>query len=187
MKINTIRYVFENSKPDLRRLVVKYGLPPAKNDGDLYKKVNYIVAKFKAEAMKDIALLHPDRELIVWSMQSDKKDEETGKITQSSNDNLEMSSVNINRSNMKNFSGACGCSGADGENDYSNCNGNKSCGCGCDEKSKTSNAGGNEASGEVVVVKKSLGDMLKENMPVVIIGSLILVGIVAMTRTAPKI
>ena len=67
MKIDTIRYVYENKQPELRRLVVKYGLPPAKNSKDLWSKVNYLVAKFKSEMLKDIADIHPDKDLIIWS------------------------------------------------------------------------------------------------------------------------
>ena len=53
---------------------------------------------------------------------------------------------------------ACGCAGADGE--YSECGG----GCGCSRcKTTYSNVGG-------------IGEKVKDNMPILVIGSLLLVG-----------
>jgi hypothetical protein len=166
MEINTIRYIFGAKKPELRRLVVKYGLPPAKNEQDLWHKTNYLVAKFQEEMLKDIAYIHPDRELILWST---KSEESKGKNSE----------------------------------EKSNCYGNPDCNCGvgigkkpCGCAGATSNFEGNEQAvmqpqpqqqaqpqqqqvPQVVVEKIQAGsfqETLKNNMPLVVVGSLLLVG-----------
>jgi len=172
--MNTIRYVFESKQPELRRLVVKYGLAPATDSKDLWIKTNYLVGKFKGEMMKDIADIHPDKDLILWG-ESDKelvrslppigkvesKEEPVVKSKEQMNESLN----NFFKGFGENKSNACGCSGADGE--YSNCAGNPSCNCDKDKgkgkDSKFSNAGGDSLSE-------------KTNMPLVIIGSLIVIG-----------
>lgn len=165
MEINTIRYIFGAKKPELRRLVVKYGLPPAKNEQDLWHKTNYLVAKFQKEMLKDIAYIHPDRELILWSTESE---ESKGK-----NDSEEKSNCYGNPD--------CNCGIGIGK---------KPCGCGC---GSTSNVEGNEQAvmqpqpqpqqqqvvPQVVVEKIQAGsfqETLKNNMPLVVVGSLLLVG-----------
>jgi hypothetical protein len=164
MEINTIRYVFGSSKPELRRLLVKYGLPPAKNEQDLWRKTNYLVAKFKDEMLKDIAYIHPDRELIIWSMQ---------------NDNDTKSEV----SEIEEKSNYCGCGCGTGKQPCG-------CGCGCDKKSNAEGqetvkpqpqqVGGQVADTPIVVVTEqktgTFQETLKNNMPLVIVGSLLLVG-----------
>ena len=157
MEINTIRYIFGAKKPELRRLVVKYGLPPAKNEQDLWHKTNYLVAKFQKEMLKDIAYIHPDRELILWSTESE---ESKGKNSEEKSD--------------------CNCGVGIGK---------KPCGC----AGATSNVEGNEQAvmqtqtqpeqqqvvPQVVVEKIQAGsfqETLKNNMPLVVVGSLLLVG-----------
>ena len=182
MEINTIRYVFGAKKPELRRLVVKYGLPPAKNEQDLWHKTNYLVAKFQKEMLKDIAYIHPDRELILWSTETE---ESKGK-----NDSEEKSNCYGNPD--------CNCGVGIGK---------KPCGCGC--AGATSNVGGQteqvatppqqvggtvaslppqlqqqlpqqQVVPQVQVVEKiqagSFQETLKNNMPLVVVGSLLLVG-----------
>ena len=39
-KIDMIRYVFENRPNEMRKMVVKYGVTPAQNPEDLWKKIN---------------------------------------------------------------------------------------------------------------------------------------------------
>ena len=164
MEINTIRYVFANRQPELRRLVVKYGLTPAKNEHDLWRKVNYLGKTFKKEFFKDIADIHPDRELILWN-ELPKLSQAPTSISDADVKHPEIQE--IVKKVIEKKSGACGCSGADGEEESSNCGGNPNCGCGKGKKNEPSfsNADG-----------KSLSDTLKDNMPLVIIGSLILVG-----------
>ena len=177
MEINTIRYVFGSSKPELRRLLVKYGLPPAKNEQDLWRKTNYLVAKFKDEMLKDIAYIHPDRELILWSAKNEQNENDTQNDTQNDT-KLEPKVGKTSR--------------ADGDEEKSNC-----CGCGCGSNKK-SNVGG-ETNTEVVpqqvggtaaslpqpqpqvvvqaaAASGSFQETLKNNMPLVVVGSLLLVG-----------
>jgi hypothetical protein len=143
--VNTIRYIFENKQPEVARLVVKYGLPPAKSKGDLWRKLNYVIVKFKEEVMSDLAELHPDKELIIWNYENSKK----------SNNSLDKAIEEKIESVSELKSNACGCSGADGS--FSNCNGNMECTCNCEKKS---NVEGNT----------------KDKTPMIIIGSLLLVG-----------
>jgi hypothetical protein len=188
MEINTIRYVFESNKPDLRRLVVKYGLPPAKNEQDLWKKTNYLVAKFKKEMLKDIAYIHPDRELILWStsdnnQSNDTKEKETkvvGKNSRADGESEEQSNCNGNPN--------CNC-GSVVKETKSNCNGNPNCNCGSGEvKSNVVSAQPTQPQqpqpqqapqaqpAQEKVADGSFQETLKNNMPLVIVGSLLLVG-----------
>jgi hypothetical protein len=162
MQNNTIKYIFENKQPELKRLVVKYGLTPARSKNDLWKKTNYLIAKFKDEMLLDVAKIHPDRDLIVWSIQ--KMQESQRQMPQ------QVSSVNsIVENNNEQVSNACGCSGADGNeysnangtDEYSNCYGNRDCNCQCQSSNIT--------GGEIVT-------KVKANMPLVIIGSLLVIG-----------
>ena len=114
--------------------------------------MNYLVAKFKGEVLKDIADIHPDKDLIIWN-----------ESTKVSSDNVPKSISELDLNTIlpiekEKKSGACGCAGADGE--YSECGG----GCGCSRcKTTYSNVGG-------------IGEKVKDNMPILVIGSLLLVG-----------
>lgn len=162
-----ITYLVENKQPELRRLVVKYGLTPAKNITDLTNKVKYLMKKFKHEFMKDLANIHPDKDLIIWSLSSDKE----SPVTDSPSTTSSSTPIVIKEaiSKMEKKSSACGCSGADGETTLG-CNGDTEC-SGCASKAKKA-----EATSSAEGDKKSMVDVLKENMPLVIIGSLVLVG-----------
>ena len=174
MEINTIRYVFESNKPDLRRLVVKYGLPPAKNEQDLWKKTNYLVAKFKKEMLKDIAYIHPDRELILWSA-SDSNAQSTSRADGESE-------------GQSNCNGNPNCNCGSVKEVKSNCQGNPNCNCGSGEVKSNVVAQSQEQSQfqpqvqpQVQPAQEKLADgsfqgTLKNNMPLVIVGSLLLVG-----------
>jgi hypothetical protein len=149
--MNTLNYVFENRQPELRQMVVDYGLKPAKNRLDLYKKVNAIVAKYKNQALKDIAKIHPDREFILWSVENEESAPK--------------------KEVVETKSSACGCSGADGE--YSNCGGG--CACGCGGKCGSSN-NEKQAKQYSSVDGDTTPSALKNNMPIIVIGSLLAVG-----------
>lgn len=184
MKINSIRYVFENKQPELRRIIVKYGLPPASNSKDLWKKVNYLVAKFKNEMLRDIAEIHPDKELIVWNENQKANDKPNlpeiplNTIMQSDNSGSDTDFINTSRSNIKQkiksdkFSSVCGCSSADGScadgDDYSNCNGGN-CSCGCGNKNNFSNADANTDG--------TIKEKVQNNLPLIVVGSLLAVGV----------
>lgn len=164
--MDTIKYVFETKQPELRRLVVKYGLQPAKNSKDLLDKVSYLMLKFKEEFLKDIAAIHPDRELILWSQDSDKK----SSVDAVDAENAVIEKEPYDKKHNDATSSACGCSSADGVSqdavdEFSNCGGNPYCKCGNKSNQVFSNVEG-----------KSFSDTLKDNMPLVIVGSLLLVG-----------
>lgn len=147
MQNNTITYIFENRQPELKRLIVKYGLNPAKNKVDLWKKINYLVAKFKDEMLRDLAEIHPDKDLILWN-ESQKEDVKLPESTP----------IAI----VEAKSNACGCSGANGEKEFSNCYGNPSCSCGC--KNNYANVEGENED------NKS-----KDNLPLLVVGSLLVI------------
>lgn len=152
MKINTIKYIFSNQQPELRRIVVKYGLTPAKNSNDLWRKVNYLVAKFKDEMMNDLAKIHPDKDLIAWHL-SKNAPKAPALPAATTTTTTATSSADA----YENYSGACGCSGADG--DFENANG---CGCGC---------------GTCQCEQKSNFEGLTKNkMPLIVVGSFIAIG-----------
>jgi hypothetical protein len=152
MEVNTIAYVFAAKKPELRRLVVKYGLPPAKNDSDLWKKTNYLVAKFKKEMLKDIAYIHPDRELVLWSIEKPVVAKE--KSEEKTEDKIEPKE----------------------KEEFSNCNGNPNCNCGIGVGKKPCGCGCSDKAVEVKSNAEGLTNTLKNNMPLVVVGSLLLVG-----------
>lgn len=160
--MNTIRYVFEAKQPELNGLVVKYGLSPATSKHDLWVKTNFLVKKFKEDFMKDIADIHPDKDLLAWSFSLDKQKVDANnfepKPTTSELQNI-LNNVSVIPQKSSN---ACGCSGADGE---------KTSGCnGCE--SMKSNITGTE-----------IKEKIQNNLPLVIVGSLaIVVGLIALSN-----
>ena len=168
--MNTIRYVFMNKQPELQSLVVKYGLSPAQNQNDLWKKVNYLLLKFREEFMKDIADIHPDKDLFSWRFSLDKTDDiEPSTIINDSNPTKsELENIAQNIKVEDKTSGCCGektsgCCGSGFDAEKSDCNGCNSMNSGFD--------GG------------KMGEKIKNNMPLIIIGSLALVfGVIALTN-----
>jgi hypothetical protein len=117
------QYVAFNNPDQARKLVakygVKYGFEPAKNMKDLMRKMNFIIKKEGANALHDIAMIHPDRDLILATVVGGEN------ITPT---------VKSEASTAEKKSGACGCG-------MSSCNGEKEqskCGC----SNKTSSAEG---------------------------------------------
>lgn len=100
-----------NARPAMQRLVVQFGLPPAKSDADLIKKLKYIVQKHGKKAWAEIAKVHPDAAL--FSMNFDA--EEKGKDSLPTFDKSQIMSEAENTYSEFFGSNACGCSGADGE------------------------------------------------------------------------
>ena len=166
MKINSIRYVFENKQPELRRIIVKYGLPPASNSKDLWKKVNYLVAKFKNEMLRDIAEIHPDRELIMWN-ENQKANDKPNLPEIPLNSIMQTPVENNGEAKKENYSSVCGCSSADGScadgDNYSNCNGGN-CSCGCGNKNYSN-------------VDGTMKEKIQNNLPLIVVGSLLAVGV----------
>lgn len=166
--MDTIKYVFVQRQPELQKLVVKYGIKPAVNQADLWLKVNALIKKHRETFMKDLADIHPDKDLIKWSLSLDKQDSpeliEEVKPSQSVLDGIQ----NGIKFESQKTSNACGCSGVDGEKTSGCCgsssaSGEKKSGCnGCD--SMKSNFSGAD-----------LSEKIKNNIPLVVISSLALV------------
>ena len=189
--MDTIRYVFETKQPQLNKLVVKYGLTPATGQKDLWMKTNFLATKFREDFMKDIADIHPDRDLFAWRFSLDKpKEKELARIeTNPSTSELQniLDNTTIippSRTRKSKVSNACGCSGADGEN-TSGCGGEKTSGCcgsGADGE-KTSGCSGCEAMKKSSITGTEIKEKLQNNMPLVIVGSLALVvGLIALSN-----
>jgi len=112
-KIPISTYLVANARPAMQRLVVQFGLPPAKSDSDLIRKLKYIVQKHTKKAWAEIAKVHPDAELFSMNFDgADNKEDALPKIDKSQ-------IMSEAESTYSEFFGsnACGCSGADGENE----------------------------------------------------------------------
>ena len=64
-KISLNQFVALSNTGEARRLIVKRGINPAQNMGDLIKKLDYIVAKDKEEGLKDVLEIHPHKDVIL--------------------------------------------------------------------------------------------------------------------------
>ncbi len=54
-----------NNTPKAKALIVKYGYDPARNYDDLVYKLFMLTKDYKEEALKDLAELHPHKDLIL--------------------------------------------------------------------------------------------------------------------------
>lgn len=166
------KYLIDNRTPELRNLVVEYGVTPAKDPKDLWLKLNYVAKTFPKQVFPRLAEIHPDRDLI-------------------------LSVAGLNNS-AEDKSGACGCSGADGysncagcggtcggKKEYSNCAGNPDCNCdkgysgagGDSEKVATTPSADNTKH-------KTFTEVVSDNLPVIVIGGLVLAaGLVLLGRS----
>lgn len=64
-KISLQELIAINNTPKAKALVVKYGYDPARNYDDLIYKLFRLTKDYKKEALKDLAELHPHKELIL--------------------------------------------------------------------------------------------------------------------------
>lgn len=64
-KISFIEYIAVNNTPAAARAVVKFGEQPPVSMLDLQVKMIRIMKNFQKEALKELALIHPDRNLII--------------------------------------------------------------------------------------------------------------------------
>jgi hypothetical protein len=94
-KISIQEYIAYNNRPMAQKMLVKYGLKTAKNPNEMERKLISLTRDYKEEFLKELANIHPDKELIL--KYADKKEEKS------------------------NF---CGCSGFDGEkSNFCGCSG----------------------------------------------------------------
>ena len=66
--------IIADNSDEAQKIVVKYGLKPARSDKDLLRKLNYIISTYKEEALFDLARIHPDAALILAAHESDGKE-----------------------------------------------------------------------------------------------------------------
>ncbi len=177
-KIDMIKYVFENRPNELRQLVVKYGVSPAQNENDLWKKVNYIVKTFPQDALMDIVSIHPDKNIIMKLAGLPPAQNSTPITSESPVSKLDIENLQSDIKPADKKSGACGCGGSSG------CDGS-SCKCGGTCGSKKSNVEGDKpattpapattnTTSNNTVSNNAL--ITKDNLPLLIIGSLAVIG-----------
>ena len=64
-KISLQELIAINNTPKAKALIIKYGYEPAQNYDDLVYKLFRLTKEYKAEALKDLAELHPHKDLIL--------------------------------------------------------------------------------------------------------------------------
>jgi len=183
-----IRYVFEANPNGLRKIITKYGIAPARNPNDLWKKTNYIVMKFPQDALRDIVSIHPDRGIIMKLSGLEKSHDEKhitseNPISKEAIEKLQSTNVTpkveVSVPTVEKKASACGC-GCGGGDKTSGCDGG-SCSCGGKCGGKKSNAEGDtKPSAPAVVVHTAPTvehkNSLKENLPLIMIGVVAIAG-----------
>jgi hypothetical protein len=64
-KISIQEYIAYNNKPLAQKMLVKYGLRPAKSPIELERKLVSLTRDYKEEALRELANIHPDKDLIL--------------------------------------------------------------------------------------------------------------------------
>jgi hypothetical protein len=130
MKVTIEHYVATNNPIQAQAVLDKYGVPKAKSMSDLVKKVHYVVLKHKDFAITDLSKIDtPYRRLILANIPMPKPT--PAEPTESKISPLATETILA----VEKTSGACGCSGIDGEQ-QSNCSG---CGGTCGGKKSSAN------------------------------------------------
>lgn len=97
-KISIQEYIAYNNRPMAQKMLVKYGLKPAKSPVEMEKKLIALTRDYKEDALKEFANMHPDKELILkYADREEKKSKFCGCSGFDGDD-----------------SSFCGCSGFDG-------------------------------------------------------------------------
>jgi hypothetical protein len=97
-KISIQEYIAYNNRPMAQKMLVKYGLKPAKSPVEMERKLIALTRDYKEEALREFANIHPDKELI---LKYADKEEKKSKFCGCSGFDGDDSSF-------------CGCSGFDG-------------------------------------------------------------------------
>lgn len=97
-KISIQEYIAYNNRPMAQKMLVKYGLKPAKSPIEMERKLISLTRDYKEEALREFANIHPDKELI---LKYADKEEKKSKFCGCSGFDGDDSSF-------------CGCSGFDG-------------------------------------------------------------------------
>jgi hypothetical protein len=102
-KISIQEYIAYNNRPMAQKMLVKYGLKSAKSPMEMERKLISLTKDYKEEALRELANIHPDKELILKYADRDTEEKKCGFCGCSGFDG-------------DNSSSFCGCSGFDGEN-----------------------------------------------------------------------
>ena len=97
-KISIQEYIAYNNRPMAQKMLLKYGLKPAKSPVEMEKKLIALTRDYKEDALREFANIHPDKELI---LKYANKEEKKSKFCGCSGFDGDDSSF-------------CGCSGFDG-------------------------------------------------------------------------
>ena len=161
-KISIQEYIAYNNRPMAQKMLVKYGLKSAKSPMEMERKLISLTKDYREEALRELANIHPDKELILKYADRGTEEKKCGFCGCSGFDG-------------DNSSSFCGCSGFDGENRSS------FCGCsGFNGENKKENTNNNlEATPPT-----QTGNMFlkSENLGVVLVAGLLAVTIVALSR-----
>lgn len=74
-KISVQELVAIDATPQAKSLIIKYGYAPATSAEDLVAKLDRMVAEHREVALKDIAEIHPHRDLIGYFVEQDIRKE----------------------------------------------------------------------------------------------------------------
>jgi hypothetical protein len=97
-KISIQEYIAYNNRPMAQKMLVKYGLKPAKSPLEMERKLIALTRDYKEDALREFANIHPDKELILkYADRGEKKSKFCGCSGFDGDD-----------------SSFCGCSGFDG-------------------------------------------------------------------------
>ena len=102
-KISIQEYIAYNNRPMAQKMLVKYGLKSAKSPMEMERKLISLTKDYKEEALRELANIHPDKELILKYADREKEEKKCGFCGCSGFDGDDSSSF-------------CGCSGFDGQN-----------------------------------------------------------------------
>ena len=97
-KISIQEYIAYNNRPMAQKMLVKYGLKPAKSPIDMERKLIALTRDYKEDALREFANIHPDKELILKNADREEKKSKFCGCSGFDGDN----------------SSFCGCSGFDG-------------------------------------------------------------------------
>jgi len=97
-KISIQEYIAYNNRPMAQKMLVKYGLKPAKSPLVMERKLIALTRDYKEDALREFANIHPDKELILKYADREEKKSKFCGCSGFDGDN----------------SSFCGCSGFDG-------------------------------------------------------------------------
>ena len=159
-KISIQEYIAYNNRPMAQKMLVKYGLKPAKSPVEMERKLIALTRDYKEDALKEFANMHPDKELI---LKYADREEKKSKFCGCSGFDGDSSSF-------------CGCSGFDGDS-------SSFCGCSGFDGTTTTTPTTTAPATTTTTAPNTNGVFLKnENLGVILIAGLLAVTIVALSK-----